>query len=251
MLKTKKINKVENFKKCKHGNMIGADGNKALICSLCPGLSTTDKIIVKVPKVKSYSVVKFDSEEDWKSYRLGKITGTTRIVAAKGGMLQDAYQIMIDRLGLTEDQEDDRERGKRLEPQCLEVFEKETGKKVNRELIIWQSKKNPNLTISPDGWINDKEATEFKCPNLVNYAKVLVEQKVPSEYFYQMLQYFIINKELETLYFGFYNPFFTLKPFFYLTIKREEYELDFEVYEEKLEKMDEEINNLILKLSNF
>lgn len=206
---------------------------------------------LKLPKVKSFETVAFEDEESWLEFRKGKITGTTHIIAKRGGFLQDYYQIIVDRLGLSEDSEDDRERGKRLESEAVKVFEKETGKKMNRGLVIWVSAKNSKISLSPDSWNNDNEAAEFKCPNLANYVKVLLEQKVPSEYFYQKLQYFIVNKELETLYFGFYNPLFTAKPFFYLTINRKDIQLEADIYEEKIDKADKEIDEVVLKLTNF
>jgi hypothetical protein len=45
------------------------------------------------------------------------------------------------------------DRGKRLEDEAIERFAKETGKKVNTDLVLWMRDDDENIAVSPDGSI--------------------------------------------------------------------------------------------------
>lgn len=173
----------------------------------------------------------YNSEEEWLEGRAGKITGTRlkdlvlkRSTKPKIGY----YEILAERVAIPATNENVMDRGHRLEIDAIERFSKETGKKVNTDLVIWTREDNGNIAISPDGYIEDKkgkvkEAIEVKCLASARHIEAWLTQTIPDEYYYQMLQYFIVNDDLETLYFSFYDPRMP-KDFFYITFKRSDLE---------------------------
>ena len=50
------------------------------------------------------------------------------------------------------------------------------------------------------------EAVECKCLSSASFIEALVTREIPSEYEHQVLQYFVVNEDLEKLYFVFYDP---------------------------------------------
>ena len=101
-------------------------------------------------------------------------------------------------------------RGEILEPEARAAFEKSTGKKLDAETHIWEDEQNPNIYISPDGYITGKdgkirEAVEIKCLSSWEIIKAYLTGSYPKEYEPQALKYFMVNKDLETLYFVLYT----------------------------------------------
>lgn len=174
--------------------------------------------------MNTMKVKKFSDEDSWLDARLGKVTGTRLkdLVVKRGTKKKKGfYEIIAERVAIPPSNENPMERGKRLEEFALEEFEKQTGKKVDGSLVMWERDDNPNIAISPDGAIGKTEAAEVKCLNSASFIEAWLTKKVPSEYHYQVLQYFIVNDLLETLYFVFYDPRMPIS-FFYLTITRDE-----------------------------
>lgn len=174
-------------------------------------------------------VKKFQNEEEWLQARRGKITGTRLkdVIVKRGtGRKIGFYELIAERIAVEPDGEDVMERGLRLEDEALELFTKETKKKVTNEMVLWCRDDNESIALSPDGIISEKEAVEVKCLGSARHIEALIENKIPSDYTDQALQYFIVNDELETLYFVFYDPRVQCKPFFYLTVKRDQEEVD-------------------------
>lgn len=200
---------------------------------------------------KGFKVVKFEDEESWLSFRVGKITGTSHIVAKKGGYLKDYWQILADKLSLPSDGEDDRERGRRLEPEAIQIFRDKTKKKVDTSLVMWVSEENEDMAISPDGFIGNTEAVESKTLDCANHLQVFFEQEIPSQFYYQKIQYFVINPHLKTLHFVFYNPLVLAIPFFVIEVQREDVEDEVRIYKEQQIEILEDIKNKVLLLSNF
>lgn len=124
------------------------------------------------------------------------------------------------------------ERGNNEEPFAIKMFEGMTGKKVDR-LGLCISNEFDWIALSPDGFIKDKkgkytEALEIKSPdsatavyykltNLIPLEELGMIKKngectaaapfcgIPSEYKWQVIHYFIVNQDLETLHFGIYD----------------------------------------------
>lgn len=101
------------------------------------------------------------------------------------------------------------------------------------------------LGLSPD-WIiyNEIEpwqfliskAIEIKCPWAKNHTKYIIENKIPKEYFEQIMNYFLVIDELEELDFISYHPDFYLedKKLHIINIKRSDLEKDLEKAREKI-----------------
>lgn len=165
----------------------------------------------------------------WFQIRKGKITGTTlKAIMKNSSSRQDAiYDIIAQRLtsGLTDDDENPMARGTRLEPDAIATFELQYGVQVERTGFC-EDDTNSLIANSPDGLIGDTEAIEVKCPGGKNYVKMWLTNKVPDDYYWQVLQYFIVNEKLEKLYFVGYHPEIEVHPMHVI-----------EVYRKDLEKM--------------
>ena len=195
-------------------------------------------------------VNKFESKEDWLEARTGKITGSTlKDIVVKRGTTPKIgfYQLIADRLAIPRQEgENVLERGNLLEPEAIEKFTEVTGLKVNTDLVIWERDDNSNIAISPDGYIGETEAVEVKCLASARHIEALLTQKTPSEYEFQILQYFIVNEKLQKLYFCFYDPSLTVKQLHYIIIERDDEKVEqyLEYQRKTLEEVATVVNNL-------
>lgn len=168
--------------------------------------------------------VTFKTEEAWLDARRGKITGTRlgNLFSKRDQKpLKGYYELIAERVALPPTDENAMDRGHRLETDALDRFVSETGKKINKDLIMWHRDDDENIAVSPDGVIGKTEAIECKCLDSANHLKALLEKEIPKEYDMQVLQYFIVNDSLRTLYFVFYDPRMP-KDFFFFEKKRED-----------------------------
>ena len=191
----------------------------------------------------------FDTQEEWLANRLGKITGSrlNDIVVKRGTNKKIGYyELIAEKLGAVQDDENAMERGHRLEEEAIEKFIIDTKKEVHVGNIMWLREDNNNIAISPDGVIGETEAVEVKCLSSARHIEALLTQEVPSEFEMQALQYFIVNEKLETLYLVFYDPRLPVKSYFYLTIVRNQEEVD--KYLEYQKQVLEEIENITKNL---
>jgi len=194
----------------------------------------------------------FATREEWELFRRGKLTGSrVKDLLVKRGTEEKLgyYELIAERLAIRPDGENAMIRGSRLEDEALARFTDETKKKLNTELVIWQDDEIPNLAISPDGYIEAEivtEAAEAKCLNSARHVEALIKQKVPKDYVEQVMWYFVINPTLTTVYLCFYDPRMIVHDFFFLIVKRTDYE-EKEIDElkssmvEKLKSIDEQV----------
>ena len=109
-------------------------------------------------------------------------------------------------------------RGHILERDALEAFAKKTGKTIHPDSCVWVHPYNDYIYISPDGEVCSPEqaakpvesfvpveAVEVKCLGNAETVKAYLTGTYPKEYEAQVLKYFIVNKELATLYFVMYS----------------------------------------------
>lgn len=151
--------------------------------------------------------------EEWLEYRKGKISGTllSDLYSKRGNRKIGFYELLAERLSLDPDNENRMERGLRLEEEAIALFEKEH-KKIVERVGICVHEDHPDIINSPDGLILHKtkkvytEAVEVKCLSPARHLQCVIENVVPPEFEAQMLQYFIVNPDLEILYFVFYDP---------------------------------------------
>jgi len=196
----------------------------------------------------------YQSKEEWMFARLGKITGSRLkdIVVKRGtGKKKGYYELIAERLAIEPDTEDVMARGNRLEPEAMERFIKETGKKVDTSLVIWTRDDNESIAISPDGFIGKTEAVEVKCLSSASHIEAWLTQEIPSEYEMQVYQYFIVNDNLETLYLTFYDPRIPCKDFFFLTINRKDIQEQVDEYLEYQKTTLAEIDQIVNTLTEF
>lgn len=159
--------------------------------------------------------------------------------------LDGFYQLLADKVArpLTENDYVDRlngqqfsymARGHILEPEALEKFQEVTGIKTTGEKNVWVSDDNPNIYVSPDDSIKIKgkyvEAVEVKCPSSHVYLRAWHEKRYPKEYEEQVRQYFIVNKDLQKLYFVLYTDLIPSLPIQIFEVHRQEIEEDLEMY---------------------
>lgn len=174
---------------------------------------------------------------EWHEHRRCKVTGTKlkRIM----GTLESRTGLIAELIAeeATEQTKQVRltaqmERGSDEEEFAVKTFEERTGKKVDR-VGICISDSYDWLALSPDGLIADaegkySEAIEVKCPdtqqaflyklqNLMPLERLgLLSKKgeplsgapfcgVPADYKWQMVNYFLVNQDLEKLHFAVYD----------------------------------------------
>lgn len=151
--------------------------------------------------------------EEWLQLRLGKLNGTDNAdllgTAERRETLK--YKIIADRLSksISDDSENAMDRGSRLEAEARIQYELLTGYTVD-EVGLCESEENEEIANSPDGLIQLEEgytgAIEIKCLTGWKHIKSKLTNEIPKEYRGQVLQYFIVNEDLEWLDFVLYNP---------------------------------------------
>lgn len=191
---------------------------------------------------------------EWHEARQGKITGTGlgKITGTKAKKDNYFYELLAERLSLeSQKEQSDLQRGIDLEDKAIEEFEVKTGKIVIKAGFCSRDD-NPFIGNSPDGLIENNgkytEAVETKCPSSAKHLRYICENVVPEEYFAQCMQYFIVNDDLQTLYFVSYDDRIPNWELFIKELKREDYEDDIKYYKEQQEQFIEEVNR---KLSEF
>ena len=125
-------------------------------------------------------------------------------------------------------------RGQILEEEARDLISEKLGKRIIPGRV-WQSDVNEYMICSPDGEIVDdtgkvSEAVEIKCLDSWKVVKAYYEKRPPLEYEAQIIQYFLVNENLQKLYFCIYSDVFT-NPDLGLQI----FELKREDYREKIE----------------
>lgn len=151
------------------------------------------------------------------------------------------YQILADQVAIDPMLEDDgkyqsrngefvrvMDRGTDLEAVAAEAF----AKKFNKDLFevgCCVSDADPRVINSPDRLVKPpgrskkvKEAVEIKCLASAKHLMAFFERKVPEDYWTQKVQYFVVNEDLERLYWVFYDPRIPMLPMFVLVIERED-----------------------------
>jgi len=164
------------------------------------------------------------------------------------------YKLVADRISVPANEEDRMDRGHRLEQEALDIYTKKTGNEVER-VGIFLSKFSDQIGQSPDGATKVGKIypieQEVKCLSTAMHLKVYDEQEIPKEYWAQRTQYFVVNENLKTLDFIFYDdriPEAYECRHFIITIKREDIQkfiTKYRIYEQMLlegvEKMVERL----------
>jgi putative phage-type endonuclease len=197
--------------------------------------------------------LKFEDKDLWLAARKTRITGSRLkdIVVLRGSEKKIGFwELLAERLEIADDESDSpMQRGTDLESEAIKAFEEYEGKTVNTDLVIWTRDDNESIAISPDGYIGETEAIECKCLASARHLEAYFTNKIPKEYWFQVLQYFIVNEKLELLHFVMYDPRIPQKPYFKITVDRSTVQEEVDEYLEYQKKVIEEVNELANKLS--
>lgn len=200
-------------------------------------------------------IVELDqNSEEWLEYRKGKSGGSAfgklyKVNGRTNGTLKDQFFVMLaERVArpMTPNDYLDRVpegitfswavRGHILEPEAAKAFELKTGKILD-DGKVWASDYDPSSYVSPDRVIKSsdgkiREAVEIKCLSSENVLKVWWDKRhltdggsdfwaLPSnEYQAQVIKYFMVNDDLETLYWVVYTDLIPKLELQILEIKR-------------------------------
>jgi putative phage-type endonuclease len=199
----------------------------------------------------------FDQQtQDWDYIRKGKITGTgaKKLNGTPKAREEYFYEILAERLtdGVPEGHENPMDRGNRLEPQAREMFEFAYGVTVS-QVAFCESDTNAFIGFSPDGFIANEDGVftkgiEIKCPEGKNYVKAWLKNQVPDEYQDQVVQAFIVNTDMDLLYFICYNPEITIHPLHVIEVTRESLGAQIELSRTKQVSFVNEVNETISTL---
>lgn len=197
-------------------------------------------------------VKQFQNKEEWLLARRGKITGSRlKDIVVKRGTEEKIgfYEIIAERLATTPEDENAMDRGTRLEDEAIKKFQEKIDTIIETPLVIWEREDNPNIAISPDGFIGEYEAVEVKCLSSARHIEAKLTGEYPKEYHEQVLQYFIVNDNLQKLHFVMYDPRMPEKlQLVIFEVNREqvkeEIEELLEYQKDKLARIDEIINQL-------
>lgn len=196
----------------------------------------------------------YQSKEDWLNGRLGKITGSRvkDIIVKRGtGKKKGYYELIAERIATRPDGENPLERGNRLEPEAITRFMAETEQDVDTSLVIWSRDEDDSIAISPDGFMGLTEAVEVKCLSSASHIEAYLTQEVPSEYKDQIIQYFVVNDLLEKVFVVFYDPRILFKDYFVIEVTRESVQDEVTEYLEYQRNVLKEVEEIVLKLTNF
>ena len=157
------------------------------------------------------------------------------------------YKLIAEKIAkpINENDYADRTEGRRFSLALRgEILEDEARSKISEHLgmdviagRLWQSDFNDEIIVSPDGEIISKDgkitrAVEIKCLDSWKIVKAFYDQAPPDEYRQQIVQYFLVNEDLETLYFCLYSDVFAAAPALELQVfmvTREEIEQEVEM----------------------
>lgn len=189
-----------------------------------------------------------EDREAWLDGRRGVITGTKAKTVQPpkrgGGIPQGIYELLAEHVAIAKDGEPERDRGLRLENEGLQLTANKYELDLNLDPGMWLSD-DGKLGVSPDAAENTKKPTyaaENKSLDTKNHLQAILNdweaKKKPDynpldslkistqDYSTQAIQYFVINPDLEVLYFGLYDDRVVLENVMHyvIEIKREHVE---------------------------
>lgn len=192
--------------------------------------------------------------------RRGKITGSKLkdIYSKKNPENRKVgfYELIADKISVVPSGVAQRDIGVQLEPEAVARFAKESGKKIDSSLIIWERDDNENIGYSPDGFVIPAkkggkiiEAVEAKCLSALRHIEAYLTKEIPDEYVYQSRQAFIANDDLLTLNMVFYNPLIPCKDYFTIVVERAAIQDEIDAFLEYEKHVLEQVNKIVGELT--
>lgn len=197
-------------------------------------------------KIKTFPTI-----EDWMTYRRGLLTGSKVkdcLPKKNGGAKIGKIRLVAELVSNPASEESQMNIGRRLESEALARYQKETGKKVNTSLAIWQRDEVPQIAYSPDGYIDSKKieiAQEVKCLSAERHLEVFFSQEIPTDYWEQTRWAFVTNDALKQLDVIFYCPLIPAKDYFVITIKRKDIEAEIEELRKAGEQVLSDVSRMV------
>lgn len=185
--------------------------------------------------------------DEWLKMRLGKITGSR-----SKDMFKSDHLTLVDEMIAEIDSEliepsfinAKMQRGKDLEPIVRQLYQ-EVRLVIIEEVGFCISTDNDYLALSPDGFTPERTgAIEIKCPDTKTHVKYIRMGKIPNEYKYQIIWYFLVNKKLEWLDFISFDDRFKSRPMWIKRVTRAE-------LHQEIELSEYELNKFILKFEMY
>ncbi len=143
------------------------------------------------------------------------------------------------------------QRGIDLEPIAMEEYCSKEFAVVETPAFI-KNKEIDFLGISPDGLIKSEGkyigGVEIKCPSSKKHIEYIRINRVPNEYKYQVLAYFINCPDLEYVDFVSYDDRVTVKPFHCVRVTRDELKKDIEEAIEGIHKFNKKREEYLNKI---
>lgn len=175
-------------------------------------------------------IIKLSQSEDriaWLEARRGVVTGSKakKVKPLSRGVDRTPagfWELLSDKVSIAKDAEPDMARGHRLEPESVDlVAEKYSLGEVDSDCGMWVSDENAAIAVSPDGSEKSDTPTfaiETKSLSSPLHIKYIVKDRrakklegyrpfdnVPDDFKEQVLQYFVVNENLKTMYFALYD----------------------------------------------
>lgn len=216
-----------------------------------------------------------EDRESWLELRKGIITGTkakrVQPPARSQKLPSGIYEIIAEKIAVEKDGEPERERGLRLENEALLRTQDKYKLDLDLDCGMWFSD-DEKLAVSPDAaQVGDKPtyAAEAKCLDTKNHIQGILQdciaKQLPqynpidslkigtSDFTAQVIQYFVINQDLQTLYFTLYDDRVVLDNIMhYVIVVKREHVTDFIEGQEAYERDAlDKINSLIKVLKEI
>ena len=195
---------------------------------------------------------------EWFDSRLGVITGSRAKKVFASNNLPFVDELIAEKVsGKMEElfQSKAMEHGVLFEPQALEEYVKRTGNNAQEIGFCIHDKFN-YIAVSPDALVLENGtysgAVEIKCPSTKKHIEYIRQNKIPNEYKYQVLHYFVVCETVQWLDFVSYDPRLPKYNLFIKRVTRSELETDIEfalqqykLFYEKLLKYEQKIKETI------
>lgn len=218
-----------------------------------------------------------DDREAWLEARRGVITGTKSkyikpLTRGKNKTPAGFWQLVAEKVAVAPDfVEKDIDRGLRLQEEAMQLFSEKYAIDLDTDPGMWVSGMSESIGYSPDGaepGDNPTYATEVKCLSSANHLKYIITDKrrqqtdeyktidsIPNDasnaYREQVIQAFVVNENLERLYFILYDDRIALEPYMLhvITIERQDIKDEIEAQRQTQLNVLEEVNALVVEMA--
>jgi len=171
---------------------------------------------------------------EWHKLRIGKITSSRVADIMKSDNLKVVDALIYERScpddALWDAQDgyvsEAMQWGTDHEDEAVQAYTAQTGIEMER-VGFCTHKVFDYLAMSPDRLTPDRTGgVEVKCPSTKTHIRTIRMGGLPNEHKYQVLQYFLINEDLQWLDFVSYDPRFAPRPLYIHRVTRDEVQAD-------------------------